>query len=192
MWALIDNYDSFTYILWHYLLELHSDVRIWKNDEITAGQLRTLNPERIILSPGPGRPENAGNMMDIIDTFHAITPILGVCLGHQAIGKYFGAELVHARHPMHGKTSDIFHEGNFIFKNLPNPLSVMRYHSLLLHGLEHCDLEALAYTSDQELMAFRHRKFPCTGVQFHPESIKTQAGKELFRNWHLEMQEREL
>lgn len=186
MWALIDNYDSFTYILWHYLLELHPDVRIWKNDAITATGLQSLNPERIILSPGPCRPETAGNMMEIISCFHATTPILGICLGHQAIGQFFAAKLVKASQPMHGKTSEVFHHGDSIFKDLPNPIRVMRYHSLLLEDTEETGLLSLAFTEEKELMAFRHQRFPCTGIQFHPESIKTDFGKEMLKNWATE------
>jgi anthranilate synthase/aminodeoxychorismate synthase-like glutamine amidotransferase len=174
-------------MLQHYLLELHPDVRVWKNDEINASDLQQLNPQRIILSPGPCRPETAGNMMDIIASFHQQTPILGVCLGHQALGQFFGAKLERALQPMHGKTSEIFHEGRSVFKDLPNPIKVMRYHSLLLKETKHTDLLPLAYTPDKELMAFRHQKYPCTGIQFHPESIKTEYGKEMLLNWATEL-----
>lgn len=183
MWALIDNYDSFTYILWHYLLELHEDVRVWKNDEIDAEDLRELNPKRIILSPGPCRPTSAGNMMSIIRQFYQQTPILGICLGHQALGEFFGAQLVEASYPMHGKVSAVFHEHKGMFKGLPNPLNVMRYHSLILNKWENTDLLPLAFTEKKELMAFQHQKYPCTGIQFHPESVMTGQGKEMLANW---------
>lgn len=183
MWALIDNYDSFTYILWHYLLELHPEVVVWKNDAINAAELRRLNPERIILSPGPCRPESAGNMMEIIASFYRKTPILGICLGHQALGTFFGAKLSYAARPFHGKTSEVRHLGNAIFKGLPNPVQVMRYHSLLLEDWDETVIHPLAFTKEKELMAFRHRQFPCMGIQFHPESVKTEFGKQMLQNW---------
>lgn len=183
MWALIDNYDSFTYILWHYLLEIHEDVRVWKNDALSAEALAELNPESIILSPGPCRPVNAGNMMDIIRQFYQQTPILGICLGHQALGEFFGARLVEAHYPMHGKVSPVHHEQIGIFQGLPNPIQVMRYHSLVLDNWENTALQPLAFTEEKELMAFRHREYPCTGIQFHPESIMTEQGKGLLANW---------
>ena len=183
MWALIDNYDSFTYILWHYLLELHDDVRVWKNDEINAEDLQKLNPERIILSPGPCRPANAGNMMNIIRQFYRQTPILGICLGHQALGEFFGARLVEAKYPMHGKVSAVFHEQKGIFKGLSDPLNVMRYHSLILDNWENTGMLPLAFTKEKELMAFQHRQYPCTGIQFHPESVMTEQGKDMLANW---------
>lgn len=183
MWALIDNYDSFTYILRHYLQELHDDVRVWKNDELDAGALVNLSPEKIILSPGPCRPASAGNMMSIIRQFYEQTPILGICLGHQALGEFFGARLVEGAYPMHGKVSPVFHADSGIFKGLPNPLSVMRYHSLVLDSWEDIEIVPLAFTEQKELMAFQHRKYPCTGIQFHPESVMTEQGREMLANW---------
>lgn len=183
MWALIDNYDSFTYMLWHYLQALHPDVKVWKNDAISAKELSLQNPERIILSPGPCRPEYAGNMMEIIRSFYRQKPILGICLGHQALGTFWGARLSYAVRPFHGKTSAVMHEGKAVFKDLPNPVQVMRYHSLLLEDWDETIIEPLAFTAEKELMAFRHRQYPCTGIQFHPESVKTEFGMQMLRNW---------
>jgi len=183
MWALIDNYDSFTYILHHYLTALHGDVHVWKNDGISIDRLAGLNPQRIILSPGPRRPQQAGITMDVIRHFHARVPILGICLGHQAIGAFFGAALVRAQQPMHGKTSAIYHRNSSIFRDVPNGFEAMRYHSLVLEHWEGTDLVPLAFTREKELMAFRHRHYPCMGLQFHPESVLTAHGALLLSNW---------
>lgn len=181
MWALIDNYDSFTYILLHYLLQTGNECKVYRNDEITVQRLKALNPSRIIISPGPETPLQAGITMDVIDQFHKTTPILGVCLGHQALGMYFGAKLVHT-HPMHGKTSPVTHSGHDLFRNIPSPFTVMRYHSLAVNELVP-DLETLATSDDGVVMALAHKQYPCTGVQFHPESIGTEYGMQLLKNW---------
>lgn len=183
MWALLDNYDSFTHILYHYLLQLHGDVRIWRNDEISAEALKKLNPERIILSPGPGRPSGAGITMEVIAAFHSHIPVLGICLGHQAIGEFFGARLQRSALPRHGRTSSLQHQGHPLFSGLPAEFPVMRYHSLELRDWEAAGLEPLAFSDDGVLMAFRHLVFPVTGMQFHPESVLTAHGLQLLRNW---------
>ena len=183
MWALIDNYDSFTYILYHYLLQTGHECAVYRNDEITLSQLEALNPERLILSPGPETPAKAGITMDIIHHFHSRIPILGVCLGHQAIGEYFGARLIHANYPMHGKTSEITHTGHALFSGVPSPFTAMRYHSLALTGFENTGLDVIAQTGDGTIMGLAHRHFPCTGVQFHPESVGTEWGAAMLANW---------
>lgn len=182
MWVLIDNYDSFTHILWHYLLRTGNECQVYRNDEITTDELAALNPERIILSPGPETPLQAGITMDVIDRFHRTLPILGVCLGHQALGMYFGAKLQHV-HPMHGKTSSVTHSGHPVFSNIPSPFTVMRYHSLAVTGFETTGLTSIANTDDGTIMALAHKEYPCLGVQFHPESIGTEYGMQLLQNW---------
>jgi anthranilate synthase/aminodeoxychorismate synthase-like glutamine amidotransferase len=182
MWVLIDNYDSFTHILQHYLLQTGNDCKIYRNDEITLPQLAALKPERIIISPGPETPLQAGICMDVIDHFHKTIPILGVCLGHQALGMYFGAKLVKVR-PMHGKTSWVTHDNHFIFSGIPSPFTVMRYHSLAIENLENTGLSPLAYSDDGVLMALAHKEYPCIGIQFHPESVGTEYGLQLLKNW---------
>lgn len=183
MWVLIDNYDSFTYILHHYLLQTGNECRVYRNDELSLAELKTLNPERIIISPGPETPLQAGITMEVIDHFHAITPILGVCLGHQALGMYFGAKLVHLPYPIHGKTSAVSHTQHSLFGNIPSPFTVMRYHSLAVNEFNGTGLEAIAHTEDGTVMALAHQRYPCLGVQFHPESIGTEYGLQLLKNW---------
>ncbi len=183
MWVLIDNYDSFTYILLHYLLQTGNDCKVYRNDEITLEHLIALNPSRIIISPGPETPMQAGITMQVIEHFHRHTPILGVCLGHQALGMFFGAKLIHAPYPMHGKTSAITHNNHELFKGIPSPYTVMRYHSLSVTGFEGTGLIATAHTTDGAIMALAHKEYPCTGVQFHPESIGTEHGLQLLKNW---------
>ncbi len=183
MWVLIDNYDSFTWILQHYLLQTGHECVVYRNDEITVQQLITLAPERIIISPGPETPAQAGITMDVIHHFHTSTPILGVCLGHQALGVYFGAALRHGSYPMHGKTSEITHTGHSLFNNIPSPYTVMRYHSLVLEGFSGTGLDAIAHTADGTIMALAHQQYPCVGVQFHPESVGTEHGLQLIKNW---------
>ncbi len=182
MWVLIDNYDSFTYILLHYLLQTGHECIVYRNDEITLEQLITLNPERIIISPGPETPLQAGITMQVIDHFHTSIPILGVCLGHQALGMYFGAKLIHVP-PMHGKTSEVTHTGHSLFKNIPSPFTAMRYHSLAVNEFDNTDLESIATTDDGTIMALAHKHYSCLGVQFHPESIGTEYGLQLLKNW---------
>ena len=183
MWVLIDNYDSFTYILHDYLLQTGNECLVYRNDEISISQLKAIDPERIIISPGPETPLQAGVTMDVIDQFHKQTPILGVCLGHQALGMYFGAKLVHTPYPMHGKTSEIRHTGHSLFKGIPSPFTAMRYHSLAVTDFNDTSLEVLANTDDGTIMALSHKEYPCLGVQFHPESIGTPHGLQLLKDW---------
>ncbi len=183
MWVLIDNYDSFTYILHDYLLQTGNECTVYRNDEITVQQLADLNPERIIISPGPETPLQAGITMSVVDHFHKSTPILGVCLGHQALGMYFGAQLVHTPYPMHGKTSELTHTHHPLFKGIPSPFTAMRYHSLAVNDFDNIQLEILARTEDRTIMALRHKHYPCIGVQFHPESVGTEYGLQLLKNW---------
>jgi anthranilate synthase/aminodeoxychorismate synthase-like glutamine amidotransferase len=182
MWALIDNYDSFTYILLHYLLQTGNECVVYRNDEITLQQLIASDPARIIISPGPETPLQAGITMDVIDHFHSRIPILGVCLGHQALGMYFGANLLHVP-PMHGKTSHVTHTQHQLFKDVPSPFTVMRYHSLAVNEFDNTQLEPIAHTDDGIIMALAHKQYPCIGVQFHPESIGTGYGLQLLKNW---------
>lgn len=184
MWILIDNYDSFTHILHHYLLQTGNECVIYRNDELTIDELKAKNPERIIISPGPETPVQAGICMEVIQEFHNKIPILGVCLGHQAIGMFFGAELTKAPYPMHGKTSMVHHEGHPLFKDIEEHFSVMRYHSLVLKETEGTQLQNIAQASDdQSIMAIAHDTYPCIGIQFHPESIGTETGLQILQNW---------
>ena len=181
---IIDNYDSFTYNLVQYFGVLGCDVIVKRNDEITVGEAEALAPDRICISPGPGRPEDAGISNEIIRTLGAKTPILGVCLGHQCIGAVFGGEVVSAPRLMHGKTSPVQHGGTGVFEHLPNPFEATRYHSLIvdrdsLPG----SLEVTAETAEGEIMGLRHREFPIHGVQFHPESVLTGEGMALLKNF---------
>ena len=184
MWVLIDNYDSFTHILHHYLLQAGGDCLVYRNDEITAEELKALNPDRIILSPGPETPLQAGITMDVIKEFYTTNPILGVCLGHQALGMHFGATLKHAVAPMHGKTSELnITQPHPLFEGLSQN-TVMRYHSLVIDNLQDTGLDVLAISSDtNEIMAITHRQYPSIGVQFHPESVGTGDGLKMIRNW---------
>jgi anthranilate synthase component 2 len=185
MVVVIDNYDSFTYNLVQYLGELGADVRVMRNDAVTVETIRAARPDRIVISPGPGRPEHAGVTMDVIRELGRETPILGVCLGHQAIGAVFGGAVVRAAMPMHGKTSMIEHDGRGIFTGLTGPFLASRYHSLIVsdEGLP-AALEVTARTKeDRTIMGLRHRSWPVYGVQFHPESILTGEGHRLLRNF---------
>jgi anthranilate synthase/aminodeoxychorismate synthase-like glutamine amidotransferase len=183
MWILLDNYDSFTYILHHYLLQTGNECTVYRNDELTLQQLIDLAPSRLIISPGPETPLQAGICMEAIAHFHDKIPILGVCLGHQALGMYFGAALTHAPYPMHGKTSKVTHERHELFANIPTPFEVMRYHSLIIEGIENTGLQTIAATDDGINMGIAHSKYPCTGIQFHPESIGTPDGLQILKNW---------
>jgi anthranilate synthase component 2 len=190
MLVMIDNYDSFTYNLVQYLGELGAEVRVFRNDQISVNELRELNPSRIMLSPGPCTPNEAGISMEAIRAFSGKVPILGVCLGHQSIGQVFGGRIVHAREIMHGKTSRIYHRGEGVFRGVSdNPFTATRYHSLVIEqsSIPEC-LEVTAWTrSDSgqmdEIMGVRHKELPIEGVQFHPESILTEHGKDLLHNF---------
>jgi anthranilate synthase/phosphoribosyltransferase len=184
MILLIDNYDSFTYNLFQYLSELGADVLVKRNDEVTLDEVERMRPEKIVISPGPGRPEQAGIIIDLIKKFKERIPILGVCLGHQAIGEAFGGKVVRAPVLMHGKTSEIRHDGKGLFTGIRNPFIATRYHSLMVErqGLPE-ELEISAVSEDGSIMGFRHRKYPCDGIQFHPESIMTDQGKALLSNF---------
>jgi anthranilate synthase/aminodeoxychorismate synthase-like glutamine amidotransferase len=181
---VIDNYDSFTYNLVQYFGELGVEQRIFRNDEITAAEAVELKPDRVMLSPGPCSPTEAGVTLDIIKAFAGRVPILGVCLGHQAVGQYFGGRVVRAGRLMHGKISPILHRDTDLFRGLPQGFPGTRYHSLLVERSSFPDqLEITAETAEGEIMALRHRQLPIWGVQFHPESIATGHGKDLLRNF---------
>ncbi len=184
MLLMIDNYDSFTYNLVQYFGELQQDIRVFRNDEITTDEIAEMNPARIVISPGPCTPALAGISIGVIRRFAGKIPILGVCLGHQAIGEAFGGKVVRADRLMHGKTSPIHHDGKTIFESLPNPFEATRYHSLLVERSSlPASLEISAETAEGEIMGLRHKKFHVEGVQFHPESILTKAGMGLLKNF---------
>jgi anthranilate synthase/aminodeoxychorismate synthase-like glutamine amidotransferase len=187
MLLLIDNYDSFTFNLYQYLSELGQTVKVVRNDKITIKEIEKLKPEYIVISPGPGRPEDAGMSNEIVQQFGSKIPILGVCLGHQCIGQVYGGIVSHAGEIKHGKTSVICHDGKGVFRGVKNPLTVVRYHSLAVQekGLPDC-LEVSARTDNGIVMGIRHKQYRVEGVQFHPESIMTKQGKELLKNF-LEM-----
>ncbi|MDX2021570.1 MAG: aminodeoxychorismate/anthranilate synthase component II [Deltaproteobacteria bacterium] len=184
MLLVIDNYDSFTYNLVQYLAELGEDVKVIRNDEIAATAVADLNPSRIVLSPGPCTPNEAGITLDVIKLYAGKIPLLGVCLGHQAIGQAFGGEVIRAKQVVHGKTSRIFHDEQGVFADLPNPFEATRYHSLVLRkeSLPDC-LQVTAKTWDEEIMGVRHKTLAVEGVQFHPESFLTTVGKKLLANF---------
>jgi anthranilate synthase component II len=184
MLLMIDNYDSFTYNLVQYFGELGEDVKVVRNDEITVVQIATMNPQRIVVSPGPCTPNEAGVSVPVIRHFAGKIPLLGVCLGHQSIGQAFGGRIVHAKQLMHGKVSRISHQNAGVFRELPNPLTATRYHSLVIQreSLPDC-LEVTAWTDDGEIMGVRHKELAVEGVQFHPESILTERGHDLLANF---------
>jgi anthranilate synthase/aminodeoxychorismate synthase-like glutamine amidotransferase len=184
MILMIDNYDSFTYNLVQYLGELGQQVKVFRNDALAIKDIKKLNPAKIVISPGPGRPEDAGITCEVIRDFSGKIPILGVCLGHQAIGYVFGGKIVSAAKLMHGKTSKIYHNKKDIFKGIPNPFLATRYHSLLVErkSLPEC-LEITAHTRENEIMGLKHKAYPVWGVQFHPESILTKSGKQILDNF---------
>lgn len=184
MILVIDNYDSFTYNLVQYLGELGAHVRVVRNDEITVHEAEEMNPDRILISPGPCTPNEAGISVEVIRALGPTRPLLGVCLGHQSLGAAFGGDVVRADRIMHGKTSAVYHDDKGVFAGLPNPFEATRYHSLIVkrETLPDC-LEVTAWTDQQEIMGLRHKTLPIHGVQFHPESILTQAGKELLLNF---------
>ncbi|HKP87659.1 MAG TPA: aminodeoxychorismate/anthranilate synthase component II [Blastocatellia bacterium] len=184
MILVIDNYDSFTYNLVQYLGELGVEVRVYRNDEVTVDEIREMKPERLLISPGPGTPDTSGITLDVIREFAGKFPILGVCLGHQAIGQAFGGRVIRAPYLMHGKTSEICHDSSTIFRGLPYRFKATRYHSLIVEQESLPDsLEISATTPDRVIMGLRHREFPVEGVQFHPESVMTDHGKMLLQNF---------
>jgi len=184
MILMIDNYDSFTYNLVQYLGELGAEVIVFRNDKITIPEIERLNPEKIVISPGPCTPKEAGISVEVIKHFAGKIPILGVCLGHQSIGVAFGGRIVRAKNLMHGKTSLIFHDGKTIFEGIPNPFEATRYHSLVIEkeSLPE-ELVISAWTEDGEIMGVRHKRYIIEGVQFHPESILTRHGHDILRNF---------
>jgi len=184
MILMIDNYDSFTYNLVQYLSSLRQEVKVLRNDKITLSEINKLNPKKIVISPGPGRPEDAGVSVEAIKEFAGKIPILGVCLGHQAIGYAYGGKIIGAKKLMHGKTSMIYHNNKEIFRAIPDPFEATRYHSLLVEkkSLPEC-LQITAWTKEDEIMGLKHKKYPVWGVQFHPESILTKCGMDILANF---------
>ena len=184
MLLVIDNYDSFSYNLVQYFGELGADPQVKRNDAITPDEVENMKPQKIVISPGPGRPQEAGISMELIRKFGWKIPILGVCLGHQCMGEVYGGKVVRAGRLMHGKTSPIQHDGRGVFQGLPNPFEATRYHSLIVekNSVPSC-LEVCAETAEGEIMGLRHREYPVHGVQFHPESILSKEGKDLLANF---------
>jgi len=184
MYLLIDNYDSFTYNVVHYLAEIGVDVTVKRNDEITLKEIEKLNPQAIFISPGPCTPNEAGICLELIKKFKNTYPIFGICLGHQAIAQNFGAKIIKAKEPVHGKISDIKHINKGVFKGLPNPFPATRYHSLIIDKKTlPKDFEITAETKDKVIMAIKHKNLPIESVQFHPESVGTEHGKKLLQNF---------
>ncbi|RMG81589.1 MAG: aminodeoxychorismate/anthranilate synthase component II [Chloroflexi bacterium] len=184
MIVVIDNYDSFTYNLVQYLGELGAELHVARNDKITLEEVQALNPSHIVISPGPGTPDDGGISLDVIKTMGETTPLLGVCLGHQCIAQAFGGVVTHAPRLMHGKTSMVYHKGDPLFTGVPSPFIATRYHSLIAeeHTLPEC-LQITAFTEEGEIMAMRHKTYPIVGVQFHPESILTEFGPRILKNF---------
>jgi anthranilate synthase component II len=183
MILVIDNYDSFTYNLVQYLGELGAEIKVVRNDQISLQEIRDLKPKRIVISPGPGDPDDGGISNDVIREFGPTTPILGVCLGHQCIGQVYGGNVDRAPRLMHGKTSPVYHNSDGVFYGVPSPFNATRYHSLIVEEpLPDC-LQVIAFTSEGEVMGLRHKEYPVVGVQFHPESILTEHGKRILANF---------
>lgn len=182
MVLLIDNYDSFTYNLYQLIASLGFDVIVRKHDEITLKEIELLKPEKIVISPGPKRPEDAGISMGAIEKFYKTIPILGVCLGHQCIGQLFGVEVIHAKKVLHGKTSQVTHDNKGIFYGIKNPFLAARYHSLALEKVPK-GFDLTAWTEDKEIMAIQHKEYPLYGIQFHPESFMTEQGDKIMKNF---------
>lgn len=183
MILLLDNYDSFTYNLQHYFRILNVDIKVVRNDDPDLSSIPTSDITGIVLSPGPGRPQEAGQMSLLIDQYVGKIPFLGVCLGHQALGEHFGAILAKAQKPKHGKLSNIQHTGHSMFHNIPHSLNVTRYHSLVFNDLAHTELNPTAFAGNGEIMAFAHKQLPVWGVQFHPEAVLTSFGHRVLNNW---------
>ena len=184
MILMIDNYDSFTYNLVQYMGELGAEIRVERNDRISISEIESMGPKKIVISPGPCTPAKAGISVEAVKHFAGKVPLLGVCLGHQSVGAAFGGEVIKAGQLMHGKTSEVRHDGKTLFKNLPNPITATRYHSLVLNRktLPEC-FEITAESDDNEIMGIRHKQLPVEGIQFHPESILTPNGKDLLKNF---------
>ena len=182
MIIVIDNYDSFTYNLVQYLGEMGNELRVFRNNRVTLEEIESLKPSHIVISPGPGAPQDAGISEKVVQAFHKTIPIFGVCLGHQAIGEVFGGTIVRAPSLMHGKTSPIFHDSKTVFRGLPQGFPATRYHSLVVTDIPAC-LEVSAQTQEGVVMGLRHRDYPTEGIQFHPESIMTVVGKQLLANF---------
>ncbi|MEJ2750982.1 MAG: aminodeoxychorismate/anthranilate synthase component II [Anaerolineae bacterium] len=183
MLIVIDNYDSFTYNLVQYLGELGADIRVFRNDQVTLDEIKALNPDQIVISPGPGEPADGGISNNVLREFGPTTPILGVCLGHQCIGEVYGGQVTRAPRLMHGKTSRVYHNGKGVFSGVPSPFQATRYHSLIVEEPIPDCLEVTAFTRDGEVMGVKHKDYPTVGVQFHPESILTEHGKRILQNF---------
>ena len=183
MIVVIDNYDSFTYNLVQYLGELGAELTVFRNDEVTLDEIRALSPEKIVISPGPGDPDDGGISNDVIRELGPTIPVLGVCLGHQCIGQVYGGKVSRAPRLMHGKTSAVYHKGKGLFNGVPSPFNATRYHSLIVEEPLPDSLQVTAFTSEGEVMGLRHKEHPVTGVQFHPESILTEHGKRILKNF---------
>ncbi len=185
MLVIIDNYDSFTYNLVQYVRELGAETKVFRNDQLSIAELQQLKPQALLLSPGPGNPDSAGITLEVLSAFHTQLPIMGVCLGHQSIGQYFGGQIVHANEIMHGKLSQVYHDDTGVFKGLPNPFTATRYHSLVVKQQslpEELHVTAWTQASDgsvEDIMGLRHASLPIEGVQFHPESISSEHGHEM-------------
>jgi len=183
MIVVIDNYDSFTYNLVQYLGELGQKIAVFRNDQVTLAEIQALSPDHIVISPGPGTPDDGGISLAVIHEFGPTTPILGVCLGHQCMGQAYGGRVVRAPRLMHGKTSKVYHNASSLFHDIPNPFQATRYHSLIVAEPLPDVLEVIAFTSRGEVMAARHKEYPTIGVQFHPESILTEHGHRILQNF---------
>ncbi|GAB4274417.1 MAG: aminodeoxychorismate/anthranilate synthase component II [Candidatus Promineifilaceae bacterium] len=183
MIVVIDNYDSFTYNLVQYLGELGQEVKVFRNDQVTLEEIRALKPDHIVISPGPGTPDDSGISRDVLREFGPTTPILGVCLGHQCIGEVYGGKVTRAPRLMHGKVSPVYHTGEGLFYGVPSPFQATRYHSLIVEEPIPEELKVTAFTSEGEVMALQHKTYPVVGVQFHPESILTEHGKRILQNF---------
>lgn len=186
MILLIDNYDSFTYNLYQQIESLGKETRVFENDKISIEKIKAIKPEKIIISPGPRRPEHSEISMEVVQKFYTQIPILGVCLGHECIGQFFGSKIIHAKKILHGKTSEIYHTEDKLFKGIKNPFTAARYHSLILNKIPK-NFELTAWTNEKEIMAIQHKKYPIFGIQFHPESFLTNEGEQIMKNFLYEI-----